>query len=219
MKTFLIGAVAGTAFGVAGAYVVQHAGVQHQVQIYKDPPAMTATAGLQPLSAEATARVMAPPKPEAKAAAPAPAPPAAKPAPPPPQAAAPKPTAPAAPVAPAQPQTAAAPTPAAAAPSGDAVLGQKVFNKCRACHTVEAGGPDRVGPNLSGVFGRKAGTKKGFNFSGSMTGTNITWDDKTLDQYLTNPKSLVPQGRMAFPGLPDAKERAAVIEYLRQSTK
>ncbi len=216
MKTFLIGAIAGTAIGAVGAYVVERAGVHHPAQIYKDPPAMTATAGLQPLSAEATARVFAAPKPGAKAApaapAPAQAPAAAKAAPP---------TPPAAPkaAAPAPTQTAAAPAPAAASPSGDAALGQKVFNKCRACHTLEAGGPDRVGPNLNGVFGRKAGTKKGFNFSGSMTGANITWDDKTLDQYLANPKSLAPQGRMAFPGLPDAKERAAVIEYLRQATK
>jgi cytochrome c len=208
MKTFLIGTIAGTAIGAAGAYLVAQSGVPHKPQIYKDPPAMTATAGLQPLSAEETGRVLAAPKAEAKpaprAAAPAPAAPAPAPAAKPPT-----------PATPAQPQTAAAP-PAAA---GDAALGLKVFNKCKACHTVEAGGADRVGPNLSGVFGRKAGTKPGFKFSGAMTAANIAWDDKALDQYLADPKKVVPGGRMAFPGLPDARERAAVIEYLKQAAK
>jgi cytochrome c2 len=214
MKTFLIGTIAGTAIGAAGAYLVAQSGVRHQPQIYKDPPAMTATAGLQPLSPEETGRVLAPPKPQAASAAPAPAAPAPVPAAKP---AAPAPAAkPPAPAAPAQPQTAAAP-PAAAA--GDAALGAKVFNKCKACHTVEAGGADRVGPNLHGVLGRKAGTKPGFKFSGAIAAANIAWDDKLLDQYLADPKKVVPGGRMAFPGLPDAKERAAVIEYLKQATK
>ena len=169
MKTFLIGTIAGAAIGAAGAYAVAHLGVQHEVHVYTTPPAMTATAGLQPLSPEAAARVLAA-KPQAAAPAPVPAPaaaptPAARPAaPPPPQAASPKPAPP--PPAPAsQPQTAAAPPAApAAALTGDAALGLKVFNKCKACHTVEAGGADRVGPNLNGVFGRKSGAKKGFNF-------------------------------------------------------
>ncbi|MGQ0677573.1 MAG: c-type cytochrome [Rhodospirillales bacterium] len=222
MKTFLIGAVVGTAVGAAGAYVVAQTGVHHRPHIYKEPPAMTATAGLQPLSAEDTKRVLSPPKSVAKAP-PAPAPSvAAKPAVPPspaPQAAAPaapKPAAPAA-SAPAAPQVAAAPS--APAVTGDAAQGLRVFNKCKACHTVEAGGADRVGPNLHGMFGRKAGAKQGFKFSGAIAGANITWDDATLDRYLADPKKVVPQGRMAFPGLPDAKERAAVIAYLKQATK
>jgi cytochrome c len=210
MKTFLIGVIAGTAIGAAGAYVVENSGVHHQVQIYKDPPAMTATAGLQPLSAEATRRVMSPPKSAAKPPAQAAAPVQPKPTAPSPQAAA--------PAAPAQPKP-AAPQTAAAPAAGDAALGAKVFNKCKACHTLETGGADRVGPNLHGVFGRKAGAKQGFKFSGAMTGSTIVWDDKVLDQYLANPKNVVPGGRMAFPGLPDAKERSAVIEYLRQNTK
>jgi cytochrome c2 len=207
MKTFLIGTVAGVAAGAAMTYAVGQFGVQHKPQVYKDPPAMTATAGLTALSPAETARVLAPAKPAAPAPAAAPAAPA------------PAAAKPAAPAAPAQPQAAAAPAAAPPAAAGDAALGLKVFNRCKACHTVEQSGADRVGPNLHGVIGRKAGTKPGFKFSGAMTAANIAWDDQTLDRYLADPKKVVPGGRMAFPGLPDARERAAVIEYLKQATK
>lgn len=224
MKTVLIGIGGGVAVGVVVGLVIGHSGAHHQLHFYDKPPEMSATAGLAPLSAEATKQVFAKPAANAPAAT-APAAPAA--------AAAPKPAAPA-PAAPApaaaKPAAApaatapAAPAPAvatpAAAPTADLVAaGEKAFNKCKACHTTEANGPDRVGPNMHGLFGRKSGTKPGFKYSEAMTKAGVTWDETTIDKYLSDPKGYVPQNRMAFPGVPKPEERAAIIAYLKQATK
>lgn len=106
----------------------------------------------------------------------------------------------------------------AAAPAlaeGDAAAGEKVFNQCKACHTVQAG-QNRVGPSLFGVVGRKAGTAEGFAYSPAMKGANLTWTPENLDKYLTDPKALVPGNKMAFPGLKKPEDRANVIAYLAQ---
>jgi cytochrome c len=98
----------------------------------------------------------------------------------------------------------------AGAPSGEAV-----FRKCAICHRMEAGAPNGIGPNLHGVFGRKAASLPNFNYSPAMRGTGFTWDAKTLDRYLTAPQRVVPGTRMTFSGLPDAPSRKAVIGYLK----
>ncbi|MBM4045905.1 MAG: cytochrome c family protein [Planctomycetes bacterium] len=101
------------------------------------------------------------------------------------------------------------------AQAGDAAKGEKVAKKCAACHTFDKGGPARVGPNLSGVVGRKAGAVEGFKYSEAMVSAGILWQDASLDKYLTDPKGMVPRNRMTFPGLKDAGERADLIEYLK----
>jgi len=97
---------------------------------------------------------------------------------------------------------------------GDAANGEKIFAKCKACHTVEAG-KNKVGPSLAGVVGRKSGMAPGFNYSDAMKNAGLTWDEATLNTYLTNPRKLVPGTKMAFPGLPQEQDRLDVIAYLK----
>jgi cytochrome c len=98
--------------------------------------------------------------------------------------------------------------------AGDATVGQAIFHsKCALCHSVAAG-QNRVGPSLFGVVGRKAGSVPGFNYSEANKNSGKTWDEATLDNYLTNPKAAVPGTKMIFPGLPEAADRANVIAYL-----
>ena len=81
------------------------------------------------------------------------------------------------------------------------------------CHATEPG-VTKLGPNLAGVVGRKAGTEPGFDYSAAMKSFGKVWDAATLDTYLTNPAKLVPGGKMVFVGLKDATQRANVIADL-----
>ena len=109
-----------------------------------------------------------------------------------------------------------APGPAAAA---DIAAGQAEFNKCKICHTVESGGRKAAGPNLHGVFGRKAGTADKFAYSQAMKNSGIVWDDETLAKYLHSPRELVPGGNMAFPGIKDDAQIANLLAYLHQAAQ
>ena len=101
---------------------------------------------------------------------------------------------------------------------GDAAKGKKVFNKCKSCHTLKAG-KHRVGPSLFGVIGRAAGTAEGFKkYSKPMKESGITWDEASLDTFLTKPKKMVPGTKMTFGGLKKEKDRKNLIAYLKQES-
>jgi len=105
------------------------------------------------------------------------------------------------------------------AQAGDAAKGKKVFAKCKACHTVDKGGKNKVGPNLHGVVGKKAAMVEGFKYSKAMQESGLTWDEATLDKYLTKPKALVKKTKMAFAGLKKQSQRDDVIAYLKEESK
>jgi len=97
---------------------------------------------------------------------------------------------------------------------GDAAKGKTVFKKCAICHDVRKG-KNKIGPSLFGIFGSKAADVKGFRFSPAMKKSGLTWDEATLDKYLTNPRKTVKGTRMVFAGLRSKKDRDDVIAYLK----
>ena len=99
--------------------------------------------------------------------------------------------------------------------TGDLDNGRIKFGLCRSCHTITEGGPDQVGPNLHGVFGRKAGTHGDYKYSDAMKASTIVWDGPVLDQWLANPRTFLPGTKMTFAGLSDAKDRTDLIAYLK----
>lgn len=104
------------------------------------------------------------------------------------------------------------------AQSGDAAKGERLFNlQCKNCHTVETGGKNGLGPNLAGLFGRKAGTAAGFAASDAMKASGIAWDDAALGDYLKDPKGRVPGTSMVFNGLKRPDQLADMLAYLRKA--
>lgn len=103
----------------------------------------------------------------------------------------------------------------------DADAGQRVFNQCRACHTINAGGRNGVGPNLHGVWDRQAGQVQGFRYSANMqqlAAGGLKWDEATLRRYLTNPKDVVPQGSMAFNGIRNEEQLNNLLAFLQRAS-
>jgi cytochrome c len=101
---------------------------------------------------------------------------------------------------------------------GDPRRGEKLFEECRACHAVE-GGVEGVGPDLHGVFGRRAGALENFRYSPALKRSGITWTPQALDGYIADPQNAVPANRMPYAGMPDARDRADVISYLQNAFK
>jgi cytochrome c len=98
----------------------------------------------------------------------------------------------------------------------DAALGEKVFNKCRACHQIGEGAKTLVGPPLNGIVGRKAGGIEGYSYSDANKNSGITWDEATLTEYLKNPKAKVPGTKMIFIGIPNDADILNLVAFLKQ---
>jgi cytochrome c len=96
----------------------------------------------------------------------------------------------------------------------DAEAGKKVFAKCAPCHSIGPGATNKVGPNLNGVIGRKAGTEEGFAYSDAMKAAGWVWDEATFKEYVADPKKKVPGNKMLFPGVKDELERDDLFAYL-----
>lgn len=102
---------------------------------------------------------------------------------------------------------------------GNKTRGERLFNQqCKACHTLEQGGHNLVGPNLHGLFGRKAGSAE-YQYSDAMKKSGITWDEKTLAEYLKDPKAKVPDTKMTYIGLRQEQQQQDMIAFLKKATQ
>jgi cytochrome c2 len=103
----------------------------------------------------------------------------------------------------------------------DPTRGERVFQRCYACHSVVAGEDKLPGPNLRCVLGRRAGTLPGFEFSPAMVeagqARGLVWTRATLDRFLADPQAVLPGTAMGMPGLPGAEDRRDVIDYLERA--
>jgi cytochrome c len=110
--------------------------------------------------------------------------------------------------------SAAASSAEAPAITGDAAAGKTVFGVCAACHAVGPGAANKVGPELNGLIGRKAGTAPNYRYSAAMTNSGLTWDVATFQKYIADPKSVVPGNKMSYAGLKDAAKINDLTAYL-----
>jgi cytochrome c len=102
--------------------------------------------------------------------------------------------------------------------TADLANGESKFALCQTCHTLVEGGPNMTGPNLHGVFGRKAASTPGFNYSDALKATGWTWDAAHVDTWITDPKVAAAGTKMTFAGLKDPKDRTDLIAYLMVHT-
>ena len=101
---------------------------------------------------------------------------------------------------------------------GDIALGEKVFKKCAACHSIVKGGKNNIGPALYNVVGRKTGAVTDYKYSKALASFNKEWTFEELNGYLIKPSKWIKGTKMAFAGLRKEKDRASVIKYLNQNS-
>jgi cytochrome c len=98
---------------------------------------------------------------------------------------------------------------------GDVARGRKIYERCQGCHSIDR---NRAGPRHRGLFGRRAGTVPGFEYSKAMRRSGIVWTAETLNRFLAAPIKAVPGTTMGFDGVEDPHERADLIAYLKRAT-
>jgi cytochrome c len=106
--------------------------------------------------------------------------------------------------------------------AGDPARGARVYQKCFACHSLVPGETNVQGPSLVGLWGRRAGTLDGFEYSEALVeagARGLHWDEATIDGFLADPQRTLPGIKMGFFGIPDSDERADLIAYLRNAAR
>ena len=96
--------------------------------------------------------------------------------------------------------------------AGDVAHGAKVYQDCMICHSLDK---NEIGPRHRNVFGSKAGSVQDYDYSAALKTSNVTWNETTLDRWLTDPQTFVPGTKMFF-SVEDAQDRADVIAYLKE---
>ncbi len=102
--------------------------------------------------------------------------------------------------------------------STSAAEGAKVFKKCAACHSINEGGSNKIGPALWGVLGRSVGSVPDYKYSKAMASYGKNWSFEEMNGFLIKPKDWIKGTKMSFAGLKNAEDRAAVILYMNENT-
>jgi cytochrome c len=98
----------------------------------------------------------------------------------------------------------------------DAQKGRTVFNICLACHTIGPGAQNKIGPELNGLDGRKAGTAANFDYSDANKNSGIVWNESTFEEYIKNPAAKIPETKMIFPGIKNEQQVKDLWAYISQ---
>ncbi len=104
---------------------------------------------------------------------------------------------------------------ASAQDAGDPDKGRVLFNQCRGCHSLTAGGPRKAGPHLQGLFSRTAGSLDTYRYSKALQDADFAWTEDKLEEWLANPRSFLPGNRMTYLGMRREADRKNLIAYLR----
>ncbi|WP_371129890.1 cytochrome c family protein [Phenylobacterium sp.] len=99
--------------------------------------------------------------------------------------------------------------------TADLANGKSKFGLCKSCHTIVPGGANMTGPNLHGVFGRKAGAVADYKYSDAVKNAGFVWDAEHLDKWLAEPRTFLPGTKMSFAGLKEARDRVDLIAYVK----
>lgn len=105
--------------------------------------------------------------------------------------------------------------PATAQSAPNPAKGKVLFLQCAACHSSKPGEPNKVGPNLSGVAGSKAGTRAGYKYSKVFTDAKFSWDDARLAKFIEKPSAMMPGTKMVFGGVTDPGKRVDIVAYIK----
>jgi len=104
----------------------------------------------------------------------------------------------------------------AEASAQDVAAGEQSFKKCLPCHSVGEGAKNKVGPELNGLDGRKAGTAEGFNYTEGNKNSGITWNESVFKDYIKDPRAKIPGTKMVFAGIKNEEEVNNLWSYLKQ---
>lgn len=102
--------------------------------------------------------------------------------------------------------------------NADSAMGKRFFIQCQACHTLDAGGENLIGPNLWGIMGRAAGKHQEFQYSAGLAEADFSWNLENLNQFLTKPNDLIAETTMIFNGIADEKMRRDLLAYMLEAT-
>jgi cytochrome c len=103
-----------------------------------------------------------------------------------------------------------------AAAAQDIAAGENSFKKCSLCHSIGEGATNKIGPELNGLDGRKAGSVAGFSYSDANKNSGITWNEASFQEYITDPRAKIPGTIMTFAGIKNEKEISDLWSYVKQ---